>query len=659
MKIFRVILWFLVILSVIVSFWNIIPRYRVEEANRNVDIVLDDPAFIDYCKLTGKDEREVLYDFKSSGVSALAISEDRLKDLQDRGKILCYNGQELESTGWGKKIKENFPDIEIKPDRIYVIILVQDTASQLSKYLPVILPDSCYKKLLPWKDGSPGIVEVDVPNYFFNEVGVGFDPARIRLAKEFGLNIIFRPENKDNFDDAKTRAYIDTMYSQAEPACLIFGGIKNEVLGFPGGLKQLIKSIDEHGIHVCHVEVANRGLEQRGIAQIARARPGSIIRLISFSPLYQAKLHPEVVREKYVLAVTDRNIRVLYCRPFLQPMDGKSLDEVNNDYFKGLSDALKSAGFNIGDAVPFGKFHPHSWMIILIIIGISAGWAIYLGELIPWEKIWLIVIVGLLLPVFLFLIFFFAGNEKFAVKLFALGSGIIFSSMGFVVFRERLLSFINKENPVFIFGRGILILFGITVITLIGAVHITALLSSTLSAVGADMMRGIKLLLVMPALLVIAAYARRGFPDPVTFKQVMFLPVSLWHILLAILGTVFTTAALLRSGNIPAEYRLSMEAKIRSVLDRVLIARPRFKEFLIGHPALIILPFAVARNRFTTAWALLIAGVLGQANIVDTFAHLHTPLLMSLLRTINGLWVGLVPGIIGSFIYWKLTQRRK
>ncbi|MFQ6118185.1 MAG: DUF5693 family protein, partial [Candidatus Bipolaricaulia bacterium] len=43
---------------------------------------------------------------------------------------------------------------------------------------------------------------------------------------------------------------------------------------------------------------------------------------------------------------------------------------------------------------------------------------------------------------------------------------------------------------------------------------------------------------------------------------------------------------------------------------------------------------------------VLTLGMVGQVSIINTFAHLHTPLLMSLLRTANGRVLGLVVGLI-------------
>jgi len=41
----------------------------------------------------------------------------------------------------------------------------------------------------------------------------------------------------------------------------------------------------------------------------------------------------------------------------------------------------------------------------------------------------------------------------------------------------------------------------------------------------------------------------------------------------------------------------------------------------------------------------LLLGVIGQISLVNTYAHLHTPLLISLVRSFHGLWLGLFLGV--------------
>jgi hypothetical protein len=74
-----------------------------------------------------------------------------------------------------------------------------------------------------------------------------------------------------------------------------------------------------------------------------------------------------------------------------------------------------------------------------------------------------------------------------------------------------------------------------------------------------------------------------------------------------------------------------LEMTIRGLLDRLLPARPRFQEFLIGHPALIL-------SLYCGSWSACLGisaaavGAIGQVSLLNTFCHLHTPLAASLWR---------------------------
>ena len=89
--------------------------------------------------------------------------------------------------------------------------------------------------------------------------------------------------------------------------------------------------------------------------------------------------------------------------------------------------------------------------------------------------------------------------------------------------------------------------------------------------------------------------------------------------------------------------------------------RPRSKEFLIGYPFTLLL-FWLGANRKN--WLLTIPAIIGQVSLVNTYAHIHTALIMSMQRSFNGLVLGIAVGlllIIGVrmlfAIYRRLEQR--
>jgi hypothetical protein len=161
--------------------------------------------------------------------------------------------------------------------------------------------------------------------------------------------------------------------------------------------------------------------------------------------------------------------------------------------------------------------------------------------------------------------------------------------------------------------------------------------------------RGVKLALVAPSALIVMAELRRwrGLSGRILADRRAWLIPALG------LGMLFFV--LERSGNLPAIPVARWEELLRERLEDWLIARPRFKEFLVGHPALMLW----RREPSLVHLGLLALGALGQASIINTFVHLHTPLTLSLWRTINGLVLGLLIGLTARFVLAGIQQWRR
>ena len=111
---------------------------------------------------------------------------------------------------------------------------------------------------------------------------------------------------------------------------------------------------------------------------------------------------------------------------------------------------------------------------------------------------------------------------------------------------------------------------------------------------------------------------------------------------IALVGVVFVG----RSGHTSGVPVPGIEVAMRRFLENVMYARPREKEFLIGHPSFYLMVAALYRKwPQLLHFFLVIAAAIGVGSMVETFAHIRTPFLMSFIRGINGWVTGMVIGI--------------
>ncbi len=164
--------------------------------------------------------------------------------------------------------------------------------------------------------------------------------------------------------------------------------------------------------------------------------------------------------------------------------------------------------------------------------------------------------------------------------------------------------------------------------------------------------RGVKLALVAPSVLIIFTELWRWRESWGTLTAQ--LRRGAWLVPAIGLGALFFV--LERSGNLPAIPVARWEELLRERLEDWLIARPRFKEFFVGHPALMLWNKG---NSSLVQIGLVALGALGQASIINTFVHLHTPIALSLWRTLNGLVLGLLIGVFVRSILLGVRRWRQ
>ena len=335
-------------------------------------------------------------------------------------------------------------------------------------------------------------------------------------------------------------------------------------------------------------------------------------------------------------AVRERGIRALV----LTPIPGDTPDQTIA-YFKDVLSHLEASGYHNGTLPLPPPTHGRA-VFILLHLGVCSLLLLILLRLIPSLPVAALLLSGsgALLPL---------GLETTTLcQLDALLVTILAPIYAILLFLPPARTG---------WRAGLRLVLKFTGTSLVAALLLSAFLSQPIFLLKVASFRGVKVALLLPPLLSFAIAYRDKWPG---WRKSLRAARKTKHCSVSkILLRGLTLAAsvglivliIIRSGN--TEGLVSgTETRIRSLLQALFITRPRFKEFLIGHPLLFLFGACngdPALLRFRPLFLLF--GLIGQSSILNTFAHAHTPFLLSLLRTGNGLALGLAVGI---FLYVAL-----
>ncbi len=417
----------------------------------------------------------------------------------------------------------------------------------------------------------------------------GPDLALIQKLEGMGFFVVYRP--------FEASSLVDPGADFPKVPFIVYAG--DQVTG--NSTKQKLETLVKRS--ASFVTGVVESVDQAGLTDIAKVNP--VVRVFAIPAAWQALLTPEEVAGKFVLAARERNHRLLYIRPF------QRIDDTET-FLQKIGEGLDRAKLKLGTPTPL-EFKQDELLRRLSLIGPLLALALF-------ATVFSSQILGVVVAACVLALSFLFGG--FASSGEALLAAIVFPVLGFALAREKLLDW----------GRA-------CGITLMGAFFISALGAGRNEVLALEPFRGVALTLVMPPLLI----ALTMLPKQDIRKTVRDLwntPVNLGVIAIIAAAAAAVALVVLRRGNATGAGVSVTEAKVRAALQDQII-RPRTKELLLHAPAMLAL------TKLLPPWTnnlLLIAGVIGQGSIVDTFAHYHTPLLISLQRTVNGIFLG---GLIG------------
>lgn len=580
-------------------------RYQVEERNNTVELVVD-YSDLEQSSLSIKQLKEI-------GITSIALLEQTPAQASANGDLYFASGEGIlrykNLTNYFRSyINRNL----ISKEHSYFLIQNPIVRKRVLFHLRAAIPKENISFL------GKNIIEIKEPESKIRDIGIGFSEEIINKYKD--LRVIPRLANNSKYNIDKKIALLNSYDT------IVFDG--EEILGYPDKLPQLKEALNDNRIKYGYVEI----IKQFGNSKLKKLMGNNIVRVHGISKDELKKTDPNVAIERFIRAAKERGIRMLYLRPYLSP---KAIDNVG--YFSAIANGIKDSGFILGKASKPDEFSLTKRPIILLGLGVIVGLLMLINAFFR---------LNLFVTILVFIIF--------TVGLFFFSSPQILALMAAIIFpTTAVINSFSKPLPAKnILWGATLIVINIVAESSLGIFLIIGLLSDSRYMLGASSFVGVKLALLFPLFLITLYFLLKGEDKELDYSKLWvkikyYLNINIP--LFRILGGLFALALLgilvARSGNFILPV-LKVEKLFRALLENLMVVRPRFKEFLIGYPVLFVSAILFLKGQRKWLWVLLPIGALAPISLINTFCHIHTPLLISLLRSLNGLIVGIMLGLL-------------
>ncbi len=687
----------LICMSLIVGIYTLYQRMGVERQYKTAEIMLDYNEMKKFADSSMEDLDYWLRKFKEFGAESVAIQEETINLLIEAGNSLRadivselvkeYKWQDDFNPEIVKAITEN----EINPED--VIVTTEDEAiysymvSGLGERYPEefyetysldnvyyivlhgIVDDVYYgttQKVINL--AGKGIYEgKKVVDSRLLNIGIGYDDKKVSLIKDAGLDVVLRPINFPAYNEKLTDVYKAANEEYGlKPRIYILHG--KEVLGYPKNEEKLLNYIKEENIAIAMIESSTQRehIEQEGLNKLVRDSGYQALRAFTMWDYIRERTKfynydgAEEIENTMFRAITERNIRVIYFKPFYeQEGSSKFLTDVD-EYertFSSLENRLSKHNISFGKAEAMKSFSIGSKRMALMSFGLTLAAVMLFIKMFNIKNsranyLYLFSLPGALIPLVM---------RSVAEKGFAFGSAVIFSGLGIYFFMTQIKKVYksdNKYSNVKIMSLSAVILTVSVAISLAGAVFVDAMLADVRYMLETDIFRGVKFAQIIPfgifMIMFIIYFMDKedGSAKSVVNTSLKFLNKEI-KIYYGIIAAVIGAAAYIyisRTGHETNIQPSSIEMISRNFMEYVLIARPRTKEFLIAFPAIFAALFAASKKSEFFTGIFMLASAIGTSSVINTFSHIRTPVYLSLSRTVIALVFGIIIGCVSVLI---------
>ncbi len=635
-------------------------RYAIERTYHTIEITIDGDDWTTLARRNGLSREDLYAELYRHGVRSVTLYAASLKRLSDNGLVSYLSGtdaiDQARTGSLGRLLGALARAGRLRPADTYVVgplpllqLIRQGFAIQLGPSHAVLLP------------GGTPVLEIGASGKDVEEASLGVLPDEVAAARRQHLAVEVRVRNVRDVTPGGLDAFFAGLRALGQPLTLIFD--RDQVLGYETLIPDVADELGRNGFAFGQIEAFTARRKQKGEDALAVEAMPRVIRVFSMTPDELQGSSPDEAQDKFVLAARERNVRILYIRPFLTTSAGLSPIAVNMDYVEAIATDLTRGGYRLGKAAPLPSVAGSGLLFLLAALGALGAAALAVEDVanafsapVSRRLLYAGVGVGVLVTGAVIAVHHTTLWRQVLAFLAALALPTL--AMYWLLPGARRSSWPAPSpgrSGWSVLAAGIAGLWTVSAVTALGAVLVEALLSDWLFMMGIRDFLGVKAAHIIPVvvvgLLIAAASVPRGELWPQLgrwLRQPLLLEYGIAIIVIGV-GVVF---ALGRTGNSGLPLVSSLELKSRVVLQHLLVARPRTKEYLIGDP-FMVLTFALAAaglRRWVLPAAML--GAIGQVGLVNSFSHIHTPLIYALARTVYALMIGSVLGAVLVGILW-------
>jgi hypothetical protein len=638
-KIGRGILVLILTSAVLLGAYLGLMRFMAESGGKNVELVLD---LNDLKKMAAYEKKplgEVLAEIKKLGITELGVFEQTLPDANAIGEIYYAKGAGLTRL---KNLPAPLATLvgqgKIKGDRTYIYVPDEVVRKRIATQLFWALGDKGLRFL------GRDVLEADELEEDLRLLGLGISESqRLYLARQ-GFKIIPRVWNDPHYHLGNLEGKIAALRPYG---LIIFDG--EEIIGYPDAMPALADALQKNLLNYGYVEIVKQDGDQR----LKKLMGEKVVRVHSVPKDELAKISKGEAIDRFVRAARERGVRLIYLRPFLPPQVDAFPVAYNLSYFRELVTRLQGAGYTLGPAEKGRALSPQGWQVILLGAGVLIGTLFLLDSFVR-------------LPLWLMFVLLLGGVEALSLgdqlgqllnlqKWLALLASLVFPSYAVIT----TFAGESQEGKRWIV-TAVMKTVNVVLETSLGIFLMVGLLADARFISGVEVFPAVKLSLTVPLFIVAAYFLLKPGTGTLweRLKQVLETKISLFVLGLGLCLLAALAVLVARSGNfiIPVP---GVEKYFRNWLEVVMYVRPRTKEFLIGYPALMLAAWYYLKGNRAWLWLLATAGAVASTSVFNTFSHIHTPLIISFVRTINALVIGLAVGLVACLIANKYFQAEK